>query len=701
MSAAALALCLALAAPGDPAPPLFDRQGRALGAPLSERVVDYAIQARLDPAAGTLQGRERLVWRNRSREPQRTLWFHLYWNAFRNERSAFLRQAGGRFRDRYPRRGEKDWGFAEVRSVAAGGRDVSPTLRFRHAAEATAVSLGLPPPAVPHGPPDDRTVFTVTLPEPVAPGGRATLDIAWTAQVPRVVERAGRLGDFFMMGQWFPKIGVLEIPGERGATRPRWNCHPYWHETEFYADWGSYDVTLTVPARMVVGATGALVERREEGGLATWRFHQDDVHDFAWTAWEGFRVVEDTFREAGLPEVRVRLLLHPEHGWAGPQFLEAVKATLGSFGRRFVPYPYPTLTVMDAPDSTARATGMEYPTFIATMSSRHPAAPDYLSWMVTAHELGHNWFYGLLASNEFEEAWLDEGLNTWATERVLLEKGVRVRPEDLVAPLWRRLWPGAGALGLDEVAMNRLGLRGDPQTPTATPAWAFRSGGDYGAATYSRTALALLSLERLAGRDAVDGAMRDYARRFHFRHPSEADFLGVLEEHLGRRYAWLTGQALHRAARLDYQVDRLACEADDRDRVAGLFDDGKGGRTYVDPDRAKGKPTAWRCRVEISRLGEFRAPVELRVVFDDGSERTERWTLEEQAEGGPRWRRFEYAGKSRVKEALLDPEWKLLLDQDRANDGLTREPDGRVSARLLGWLGYAFQAGLSLLASVL
>jgi hypothetical protein len=703
MSVAALALLLALSAGGDPAPPLFDQQGRALGTPPSDRVVDYAIEARLDPAAGTLEGRERLTWRNRSREPQRTLWFHLYWNAFANERSAFLRQGRQRFRQVTPERGEKDWGFAEVRSVTAGGKDLTSGLRFRHPEEATAVSLGLPVPAVPERPPDDRTVFTVTLPEAVPPGGQATLDLAWTAQVPRVVARAGRLGDFFMMGQWFPKIGVLEPAGERGAVRPRWNCHPYWHHTEFYADWGRYDVALTVPARMVVGATGALVERREEGGLATWRFHQDDVHDFAWTAWDGFRVAEDLFREPGLPEVRVRLLLHPEHEPAGRQYLEAVKATLADFGRRFTPYPYPTLTVVHAPDAAAEATGMEYPTFIGTAGGRHAVEPrDYVAWMVTAHELGHNWFYGLLASNEFEEAWLDEGLTTWATARVLLDRDVRERPEDFLHPLVRRLWPGAGALALDEVAVIRLtGLGRDPQTPIATPAWGFRGGGDYASGTYARTALAMFSLERLAGREAVDRAMRAYAQRFRFRHPSGADFLAVLEEHLGREWSWLTEQALHRAVRLDYQVDRIACEADDQARVGGLFDDGQGGRTHVDPAKAKGEPTTWRCRVEVSRLGEFRAPVELRVAFDDGSERTERWPLEAQGQEAPRWKRFEYAGPSRVKEARLDPEWKLLLDQDRANDGLSREPDRRVSGRLLGWLGYAFQAGLSLLASLL
>ncbi len=703
MPVALLALALALTPGGEPAPPLFDRHGRSVGAPLSDRVVDYAIEARLDPITGTLDGREQLTWRNRSREPQRTLWFHLYWNAFANERSAFLSQDRLRIRQSYPERKEKDWGFAEVRSVTAGGKDLVPALRFRHPEEATAVSLGLPPPAVPETPPDDRTVFTVTLTEPVPPGGQVTLDLAWTAQVPRVVARAGRLGDFFMMGQWFPKIGVLEPAGERGAVRPRWNCHPYWHDTEFYADWGRYDVSLTVPSRMVVGATGALVERREEGGLATWRFHQDDVHDFAWTAWDGFRVVEDLFSEPGLPEVRVRLLLHPEHERTGRQYLEAVKATLSDFGRRFTPYPYPTLTVVDAPERAAEATGMEYPTFIGIIGVRHAVEPrDYLAWMVTTHELGHNWFYGLLASNEFEEAWLDEGLDTWATARVLLERDVRVRPEDFVPPLLRRLWPGTGALALDEVAVNRLGGLGrEPQSPIATPAWAFRGGGDYASSTYGRTALAMLSLERLAGEEAVARAMRDYARRFRFRHPTEADLLGVLEEHLGRQWSWLTEQALHQPARLDYRVDRIACEGDDPARVGGLFDDGKGGRSWVDPDRAKGEPTAWRCRVEVYRAGEFRAPVELRVAFDDGSERTERWPLEAQGEGAPRWRRFEYAGPSRVKEARLDPEWKLLLDQDRANDGLSREPDRRVSSRLLGWLGYAFQAGLSVLASLL
>jgi len=693
-------VAVVLAGAGEPAPARFDAQGRAI-APLAERVADYAIDARLDPDTGVVEGRERITWRNRSAEQQKVLWFHLYWNAFRNERSAWLREARRhRGPGAEPRR-ERDFGTSEIRSVKAGGADVTASVAFRHPEEATAASLGMPVPPLPPGEPEDRTVFTVELPAPVAPGATVTLELAWWARTPAIVARTGRLGDWFLMGQWFPKIGVLEPAGERGAVRPRWNCHAFWHHAEFYADFGSYDVTLTLPAGMVVGATGALVERRElPGGLAAWRFHQDDVHDFAWTAWRGYRVAEETFREAGLPEVRIRLLYHPEHERSRPQVFEAVRAALSLYGRRFTPYPWAQLTVVDPPVAASEAAGMEYPTFIVGWARRHPAEPrDYLTWMVAVHELGHNLWQGLVASNEFEEPWLDEGLTQYAAGLVLDAHDVRPRASDLVAPAIRWLLPGLADLSLSDRELARGALRGDFSSPVPTPSWAFRGGSDYSATAYVRPQLWLATLERLEG-EATARALRGYTERWAFRHPRGEDLRAALDRELPPEVA-ATGRALFAGTeRLDYAVEPIACRAEDDARLGGLHGEGE-ARRFVDAGAARGEPAGNRCRVTVLRRGGARAPVELEVTFDDGTVKIERWPLAEQPEDGPRWRRFEYLGASKVRQARIDPGHALLLDERRADDSATREPDRRVSSRFLGWLAFALQSALSLLSGLL
>jgi hypothetical protein len=159
------------------------------------------------------------------------------------------------------------------------------------------------------GPSTDRTVVRLDLPEPVAPGASTTLDIDFFDQLPRVTARTGSYGTVHIVAQWFPKIGVLELPGERGATAPRWNVHQFHLHSEFYADFGEYDVSLTVPKGWTVGATGALQGKPvERNGKVTHSFVQGDVHDFAWTADKRFAKPLDGVYEGTYGPVQVRVL---------------------------------------------------------------------------------------------------------------------------------------------------------------------------------------------------------------------------------------------------------------------------------------------------------------------------------------------------------------------------------------------------------
>ena len=237
--------------------------------------------------------------------------------------------------------------------------------------------------------------------------------------MPRTFARTGRIGDYYFVAQWFPKIGVLEDAG--------WNAHQFHLTTEFFADFGVYDVTLDVPQGWIVGATGLEQSRRDAGGRTAYRFVQEDVHDFAWTTSPAFVERRQRFEEPGLPPVEMRLLLQPEHDTQADRHFAAARAALKYYGTWFGPYPYPQLTIVDPvttfnPDAQGEGTdGMEYPTLITAGTHWYNAWPD--SWLeeVTIHEAGHQFWYGVVATNEFEHAWMDEGINTYATARVMQE----------------------------------------------------------------------------------------------------------------------------------------------------------------------------------------------------------------------------------------------------------------------------------------
>ena len=216
---------------------------RTDAATLSDRVVSYSIDAELDPVKHTLRGKQQLTWRNRSAQPVCSVYVHLYLNAFEGPGSTFMteqRASSSGFRSNVATK-DGEYGYIRLDRVAQNGAP----------ARWTFVQPD-------NGPKTDRSVVRIDLPQPVAPGASTTLDIDFFDQLPRVVARTGYYGSFHLVAQWFPKIGVLELPGERGATAPRWNAHEFHLHSEFYADYGSYDVRITVPKDYTVGATGQL-----------------------------------------------------------------------------------------------------------------------------------------------------------------------------------------------------------------------------------------------------------------------------------------------------------------------------------------------------------------------------------------------------------------------------------------------------------
>ena len=241
----------------------------ALTPPRSPRNASYTITARLDPSTRTITGSEVITWRNVSATAATDLQFHLYWNAWKNTRSTFMRERvlsdGADTGSRSP----GEWSRIDVAAVTVDGVDRTSSKRFI---------------APDDGNPDDETVMSVPLAQAIAPDGSATIEVSWTAHVPRTFARTGAVGNFFFIAQWFPKLGVLQDDG--------WNCHQFHAGTEFFSDFGVYDVALTVPSGWPLGATGVQRERKDnDDRTTTHRYYQEDVHDFAWTTSPDYRAV--------------------------------------------------------------------------------------------------------------------------------------------------------------------------------------------------------------------------------------------------------------------------------------------------------------------------------------------------------------------------------------------------------------------------
>ncbi|HET6204245.1 MAG TPA: M1 family metallopeptidase [Planctomycetota bacterium] len=425
--------------------PLLAFATNALAAPLlaqipsslptqSDRVVSYRIEATLDPKEKKVRGRERVTWRNNSPGPVGDLWFHLYLNAYKNDRSTLMRERGPL--DEEEEVGKKEWGWIDVEAVRAEqGEDLKRSISFQRPDD---------------GNPDDETVIRVVLPTPVPASGSVTVDVEWTARFPEGLSARNQTRRGFFLGvQWFPKLGVFEETRERGTGTGRWawNCHQFHAPSEFYADFGTYDVSLILPQDYSgkVGATGRLTEGpspSKDGKSFTVRFQQEDVHDFAWVAdpralkmersfdpetYRGrdgqeeermARVLGRTRAEIALAPVHVTLFLQPEHAGQEERHWDAVFAAIYWFGLWYGRYPYAGLTVVDPPFGSSVG-GMEYPMLITAGTDWRVVSRKHDPEGVLVHEFGHQFWYGLVANNEFEHAWLDEGFNTYSTAKVM------------------------------------------------------------------------------------------------------------------------------------------------------------------------------------------------------------------------------------------------------------------------------------------
>ncbi len=585
------------------------------------RVADYTLTATLDPSRHTVRADGTIRWTNPSTVAVSELWLHQYLNAFSGPRTLFMRTSPPGAWAAHPPR----WGRIVIESLrTADDRDLL--------ASATA------DPAVP----GDTSQLHVTLPRPVAPGESITLAVRFTATLPETVARTGYNGSFHMVAQWFPKVAVLERDGT-------WAHFPFHAHSEFYADFGRYDVRLRYPQGYIVGATGP----RTEGpalvdGLMEERRVIEGVHDFAFTAWDHFRRAQRDLRG-----VTVTVLHARGDERAAVRTLDVMAGALPAFERRFGAYPYPVLTVVLPPPGAEATAGMEYPTLITTgawwWAPRRLRDVEY----VTLHEFGHQYFYGMVASNEHRYPFLDEGFCEYATARVmedLFGRGGPLLDLPLLGPRF------------DAWTLEALGSAGVAHAlPVDLGADEYPSWGRYGEHVYPRAAIVLRTMERRLGTRLFTETLRAYVDRARYTHPTPEVFYGVVRERLGAPWEAFARTALSTPWRYNLAVTAAV--------------------STRDPDGR------WRGHAVIDREGPFDLPVNVAFVDVRGRRSVVRIANDRALTVVP------YEGAAALRSVSVDPEDTLPLELRRLDNARLAEeqvsPTLPLVSRVAWWVAVA------------
>jgi hypothetical protein len=683
---------------------------------LPETGISYEIEVRLDPLTRDLSGRETIRWTNPSESILDRMPLHLYLNGFSHERTTWMAGVpGGRLDlEELLKHSDDPWGWNEPSSIRRDGVDVA-----------------WQPIRPDDGNPLDRSLIELVLDPPVAPGETLELQIEFEARLPVPMARTGGRLDFFVVVHWFPKVAVLETVGVRGAIEDQWNAHQFHGPTEFYADYADYDVRIGLPEGWNVVATGkgGPEEAASADGLVWHRYRQNAVHDFAFSTGSNMVDLVSPHRPKGSDtdvEIHVFVPRGTEH--QAERWLRSTRASLDVMSSIVAPFPYETMTVVYPPWWANPTLGMEYPTLIINGPGDPLIDTDLISGinmgeLVTAHEFAHQYFYAMVGSNEFEEAYMDEGFTQYWGDRIM---AAEYGDEAGVGTILGRDLSVSGM-----ATMSLPSSRNLPQSIWSGDSYLARDGYKF-SQFYNLVAATMSTAEGLFGRDTVDKVFAAYFDRWAFRHPRFEDFLIVVREVGGEEFAEFVLEAYTQTRQPDYRIDRMSSERWERprgrmitpagtvepdnqeDALAGLDPAAREGQGLVlaevhDPGRSRSeRGGVWRktfspetgeaeegweaeedvfhaSRVRVEGAGWDHLPVEVVFRFADGV------TLREDWDGHSDYRIYSFVRSAPLSEVVIDPQGINRLDPEPANNSQLLQPDTRLSRDWSRWLGAVTQ----------
>ncbi|HET6225142.1 MAG TPA: M1 family metallopeptidase [Bacteroidia bacterium] len=513
-----------------------------------QQEVNYNITVKLDDVNHTLQANESIEYINRSPNTLTFIYMHVWPNAYKDNTTPLAKQL-------------YDHGDTKLYYATAEERGYIDELDFKVNDQSVKWELLK----------DSIDICKIYLNSPLSPNEKIVIATPFHVKIPSgEISRLGHIGQAYAISQWYPKPAVYDQNG--------WNYMPYLNQGEFYSEFGSFDVSITLPKNYVLGATGDMVNGEEEtewltkkaneindstvfdksdmhfptsdSQTKTLRFKQSNVHDFAWFCDKRYHVMKG--------EIETPHTKHKVTTWA---FFTNAEAYLWKKSISYIndaiyyyslwngDYPYNQCTAVDGTISAGG--GMEYPniTIIGTSSN------DFSLDEVIAHEVGHNWFYGMLGSNEREHAWMDEGINSFYELRYLEIKYPDMRLIDHIL----------GGKNIKFLDLARYKYRSEiylaylfsastnDDQPIETPSYDFTET-NYGTCVYEKSALVFNYLMTHMGEKKLDEAMQQYFNEWHFKHPQPKDLRKILEDAYGKDLNWFFNDLIGTSKKLDYKI---------------------------------------------------------------------------------------------------------------------------------------------------
>jgi len=548
---------------------------------------------------------QRLQWTNSSPDTIRELRMYMYMNAFKGLNSTYLK--GGdtnMFGQDLLKRSPEEWGYITMQTI----KDQAGNKLSQKYIQPNDQN------------PDDESVVSITLAEPILPGAVHTFDMDFTVKLPQTIVRSGYgKNDFFLFVHWFPQMGVYEQNKDGDWA---WNCHQFMRGTEFFADFGDYEVVINASDHLVIGASGCRIKKTTENGRQQVRFEAFDIIDFGWVAYPHYEVYTSSFMG-----IDIEILMPPEHCAFVDRYRLAVEHSIEYLDTHVGPYPYPKITVVDPPVHTLNSGFMEYPMMItcATFYGIPESIRSVESLVI--HEFTHMYFMATLASNEKEEPWLDEGFVTYYEDRILDHYyGGKEAFFDIL---------GFRSGNAENSRLEYSGLPDPRIGAIARPGWEFR--GAYKGLIYAKTATVLKTLEGIIGRPIMDEIMKTYFEAFKFKHPKEHDFRNIVDQVLSRH-----------DLKVPFDVKRY-------------FDQCLHGTEVCDFELAVLKDQ----EITVRQNGGIIAPVEIEVTFADGKKEIVSWN------GVGKEKVFHFDHTAKIVSAQVDPQQKIYLDLNFTNNSLT------------------------------
>jgi Peptidase family M1 domain len=484
--------------------------------PYFQQTVNTKMAVTLDDKQHRLTGNIDIEYINNSPESLSEIWMHLWANAYKNRRTAlakqFLRNENGKF---YFSSDSLLGGFKGL-DFLVNGQKVTWNFDAKN--------------------PD---IAVIKLNQPLPKGGKITISTPLNLKIPYTVSRLGHVGDSYQMTQWFPKPAVFDNRG--------WHAMPYLNQGEFYSEFGNYDVSITLPENYVVGATGTLqtaselefMQKKEAETLEklknndfkdlsdpfptsaatqkTIRYTAENVHDFAWFADKRFMVTKEIAVLKNNEKVDCYALFTNSNAQFWHKAAKYVRRSVEYYSERVGAYPWPHATAVHS--ALSAGGGMEYPMITVVNSERSDLGLDD----VITHEVGHNWFYGILASNERDHPYLDEGFNSYYefdyTQKYYNKGSFDLLPSSILNKKDGNLT----SLSYATIAADHYDIPPDTHSEKFTSAC-------YGTIVYVKTALAMKHLEESMGTAKFDKMMQSYYTKWKFKHPYPEDFEAILVE---------------------------------------------------------------------------------------------------------------------------------------------------------------------------